>query len=161
MIKLPDDICTPTDLTALVLEIREYSQWYEHEYIKRRAGSASPVSNQPVLSITTAGFLRSISQNGSLQPTQLEVLLGELEHHKQQAPTIAITLAAPATEPVKKTLTAWCRKELSPDILVSFEFNRGLLGGMVVRYGSHVHDWSLRRQLMTTKTSFAEVLARV
>ncbi len=143
MIKLPDDICTPTDLTALVLEIREYSQWYEHEYIKRRAGSASPVSNQPVLSVTTASFLRTISQNGALQPAQLEALVSELEHHKQIAPTIAITLAAPATEVVKKSLTAWCRKELSPDILVSFEFNRGLLGGMVVRYGSHVHDWSL------------------
>ena len=161
MISLPDTVCSPTDLTALILELREYGRWYEHEYVKRRSGAASPQSTPPVLSVTTAGFLRNASKNGSLQPSQLDDLLASLEIYRQTAPTITLTLAAPATERIKTTLTAWCRKELSPGILVSFEFNRTLLGGMVVRYGSHVHDWSLRRQLLTTKTSFAEVLARV
>lgn len=159
--KLPSSICTPTDLAALIFEIKEYSRWYEHEYIKRRAGAASPVSSQPVLSATTAEFLRTIAAGGTLQPAQIEAATVELEHRKRSAPTATITLAAPPTESVKKTLTAWCRKELSDEILVSFDFNRTLLGGMVVRYGSHVHDWSLKRQLLTAKTSFAEVLARV
>lgn len=160
MIKLPDTICSPQDLTALILEIKEYARWYEHESVKQRTGSKTH-STQPVLSGTTTTLLRSASTNGTLQPVQLEALIRELEKYKASAATITLTLAAPAPERVKKTLTAWCRTQLSPDILVSFEYNRTLLGGMVVRYGSHVHDWSFRRSLLTTNVKFSEVLNRV
>lgn len=160
MIKLPDTICSPQDLTSLILEVREYAQWYEHESVKQRTGAKNQ-STQPVLSLTTTELLRGASTNGTLQPAQLDSLIKELEHYKASAPTITLTLAAPAPNQVKQTLTAWCRKELSPGILVSFEFNRTLLGGMVVRYGSHVHDWSYRRALLTTNVKFSEVLARV
>lgn len=160
MIKLPDSVCSPNDLTALILETREYAKWYEHELIKKRAGSAAR-SVPPILSPTTGLFLRGLNQSGSLMRVKLEQTLGELEAYKKSAPSITLTLAAPATESVKKVLTIWCRKEISPDILVSFEFNRTLLGGMVVRYGSHVHDWSFRRQLLNNKVRFSEVLASV
>lgn len=160
MIKLPDSICSPQDLTALILEVKEYAQWYEHESVKQRTGSKTH-STQPVLSVTTTELLRGTSTNGVLQPAQLDTLIKNLEQFKASAPTITLTLAAPAPTQVKQTLTAWCRKELSPEILVSFEFNRTLLGGMVVRYGSHVHDWSYRRSLLTTNVKFSEVLARV
>lgn len=160
MIKLPDTICSPQDLTALILEVREYARWYEHEAVKQRTGSKTH-STQPVLSQTTTLLLRSASTGGTLQPAQLDTILHELEQYKMTAQTITLTLAAPAPEHIKKTLTAWCRTELSPDILVSFEYNRTLLGGMVVRYGSHVHDWSLRRAILTTPVKFSEVLARV
>ncbi len=160
MIKLSDSICSPQDLTALILEVKEYAQWYEHESVKRQTGSRTQ-STQPILSVTTAELLRSVSTNGTLQPAQLDTLIKELEQYKAAAPTITLTLAAPAPTQVKQILTAWCRRELSPGILVSFEFNRTLLGGMVVRYGSHVHDWSYRRSLLTTNVKFSEVLARV
>lgn len=161
MIKLPDTICTPQDLTALLLEVREYAKWYEHESVKQRSGAKSAVPSQPILSVNTTALLRSISTNGALQPAQIETLIHELETYKTTAPTITITLAAPAPERVKTLLTAWCREQLSPTILVSFEYNRTLLGGMVVRYGSHVHDWSWRRSILSAKISFSEVLARV
>lgn len=160
MIKLPESICSPQDLTALILEVKEYAQWYGHESIKQQTG-AKARSTQPVLSVTTTELLRGASTNGTLLPVQLDTIIRELEQYKASAQTVTLTLAAPASEQVKKTLTAWCRKELSPTILVSFEFNRTLLGGMVVRYGSHVHDWSFRRSLLTTPVKFSEVLARV
>lgn len=161
MIQLPDTICTPDDLTELLLEVREYAKWYEHESVKQRTGTKSSGSVQPILSVGTTTFLRSASTNGTLQPAQIEALIHELEVYKTNAPTITITLAAPAPVKVKTLLTAWCRKELSPTILVSFDYNRTLLGGMVVRYGSHVHDWSWRRSILGAKTPFSEVLARV
>lgn len=160
MIKLPDAICSPQDLTTLILEIREYARWYEHESVKQRTGTKTR-STQPLLSVTTTAFLRGASTNGTLQPVQLETLIHDLEEYKKSAPTITLTLATPAPERIKKDLTAWCRAQLSSTVLVSFEHNHTLLGGMVVRYGSHVHDWSWRRALLTTQTSFSEVLARV
>lgn len=161
MLKLPETICTPQDLTELLLEVREYSKWYEHETVKQRSGVKSTRSTQPVLSVSTTALLRSASTNGSLQPAQIEAIIKELEAYKQAAPVITITLAAPAPERIRTQLTTWCRESISPGILVSFEYNRTLLGGMVVRYGSHVHDWSWRRALLSSTTPFTEVLARV
>jgi F0F1-type ATP synthase delta subunit len=74
---------------------------------------------------------------------------------------MTITLAAPATTGIKKQLTAWCRDNVAPDVLVRFEFNQTLLGGMVVRFGSHIYDWSLRRQILDGRTKFPEVLRNV
>ena len=160
MISLPDTIYSPQDLTSLILEIKEYAKWYAHETIKQRAGSKT-LSAQPVLSSAATTLLHN-AVSGNVNPlAQLDSLVHELERHKSNAPIITLTLAAPAPNPVKKTLTAWCRKELSPDILVSFEYNRTLLGGLVVRYGSRVYDWSLRRAILTTDTKFSEVVARV
>lgn len=160
MIKLPEHISSPQDLTALILEVREYARWYEHETIRRRSGTTSP-STQPVLSPTTATLLRAISGGISLQPKQLEEVIATLLQYKKTSPVITLTLAAPVTAAVKATLTAWCRQELSPNVLVSFESNRTLLGGMVVRYGSHVHDWSHRRALLSSTVSMSEVLNHV
>ena len=53
-----------------------------------------------------------------------------------------------------------CRP-VAPDVLVNFQFNATILGGMVVRYGSHVYDWSFRRQILAKRDTFPEVLRRV
>lgn len=160
MIKLPDTVCSPQDITVLILEIKEYARWYEHETVKQRTGVQTS-STQPILSVTTTAVLRDFGAGTRLQPAQLEIIIRELEQYKKIAPTITLTLAAPVPEPVKAVLTAWCRRELSPTLLVSFEFNRTLLGGIVVRYGSHVYDWSFRRALLTSSVKFTEVLTRV
>ncbi|HET8709361.1 MAG TPA: F0F1 ATP synthase subunit delta, partial [Candidatus Saccharimonadales bacterium] len=84
-----------------------------------------------------------------------------LEDYARTAPHLTITLAAPAPASLKQTLTAWCRQNLAPNMLVTFEFNSSLCGGMVVRYGSRMFDWSFRRQIMENKQKFPEVLRNV
>jgi F0F1-type ATP synthase delta subunit len=44
---------------------------------------------------------------------------------------------------------------------VNFNYNRSLLGGMVVRAGSRVFDWSFRRQIIGAEEKFTEVFHRV
>lgn len=158
--KLPDSIASPQDLTALLLELREYARWYEHEMVKRKSG-VKDQSVQPILSPETVTFIRSINDKEAMKPEQLDALLEELEAYKLRAPTATITLAAPAPTGLKKELAAWCRAELAADILIEFAYNRTLLGGMVIRYNSHVFDWSFRRQLTDSTLSFSEVLERV
>ena len=83
MINLPDTICTPQDLTELLVEVREYAKWYEHESVKRRSGTKTPTSTQPVLSVSTATYLRAVSTNGTLQPVQLETIIHSLRPTKR------------------------------------------------------------------------------
>lgn len=88
-------------------------------------------------------------------------LVKSLKDLYASAPRVSVTLAAPADPATKKALTAWFRENTSPTALVSFGFNRAILGGVLVRAGSRIYDWSYRSKLLDSKLNFTEVLERV
>ncbi len=159
-IKLPDSISSSQDVAALSLEISEYARWFYHNSVKDRTKSKH-VSLPPTLSPSALDLVREATSGKLLSQTTLDALIEKLDKYKSGAPTITITLAAPATADIKVNLVAWCRKNLEPDMLVNFKFNGLLLGGMVIRYGSHIFDWSFRRQILENRHKFPEVLRRV
>lgn len=159
-LQLPPNIISPQDLARLEIEVTAFTDWFHHNAIKQEMhiakGTAMPGMSQECLFV-----LRSISTNGTLTQTSLDALLNEIRKAHQSAPTVSITLAAPAGNQLKQQLTEWCRRELDPTILVDFRFNATILGGMVVRYGSHVYDWSFRRSILSKRAEFAKVLRNV
>lgn len=157
---LPPSIVSPTDVTALELEVRSYAKWFSHEHVKAtvKAAAGTPA---PVLSPVTIEVIKTWCGQTPLTEALLDELLVTIVAFKTTAPVMTITLAGPAGGDTKQTLIAWCRDNLAGNMLISFRFNSTLLGGMVVRYGSHVFDWSFRRSLLETKTNFVEVLRRV
>lgn len=158
--QLPDSVSSPQDVKALVLDVHEYAKWYSHASIKKRvAGGQMP--EQPVLSPAATELLQALASKDKISQDSLDVLLAELSDFEEKAPQMSITLAAPPSNGIKKTLVAWCRKNIAADILVNFDFNSTLLGGMVVRYGSHVFDWSFRRKILEKYNKFPEVLRNV
>ena len=159
-LRLPDSVASSQDVTALQLEVREYARWFTHESIKQRT-SAHHKSEAPALSSACTELLATQGGKKGLDRTSLDTLVKELEHYNRTAPTITLTLAAPATGSIKASLVKWCRTNIAPDILVNFQINATILGGMVVRYGSHVFDWSFRRKILASRDVFPEVLRNV
>ena len=159
-LKLPASVASPQDLTALILEVHEYTRWFAHEAIKKRTDAAHS-SEPPALSPATIKFIYEWRAKKTLTQQSLDELIKTLEAYSRTAPSITLTLAAPPTSGIKATLVDWCRENIDPNILVTFQFNATLLGGMVVRYGSRVFDWSFRRQLLNAREHFPEVLRRV
>jgi hypothetical protein len=157
---LPDTISSPQDLLALTIDVRAYARWFSHNTIKAKA-SAARGSQAPQVSPVTIELIRNWTGQALLTQDSLDELIAALEHFRDTAPTLTITLAAPAGGELKKTLVAWCRANIAPNALVSFRFNATLLGGMVVRYGSRVFDWSFRREIIANRSKFAEVLRNV
>ena len=157
---LPPDIVSPQDLAALLFEIRQYNAWYQSEVIKSRVELSSQAI-PPKISKTAVGILGSVAKDGRLSPEALEALIQGLEHLKRTSPTITITLADLPTNALRSTLAEWCRTNIAPTILVQFTSNRRILGGMVVRYGSRIYDWSFRTKLLANKAAIPEVLRRV
>lgn len=158
--RLPDSVASSQDLTALLIEVREYARWFAHESIKQRMDAAH-VSAQPVLSQATTDFIRTQALKSKMTQQGLDGLVKMLESYSRTAPSITLTLAALPTLGIKSTLVAWCRDNVAPDVLVTFKLNTTLLGGMVVQYGSRVFDWSFRRQILSTRERFPEVLRSV
>jgi F0F1-type ATP synthase delta subunit len=159
-LKLPDTVASLQDITAQQLELHDYAKWFAHESIKKRV-DAKRASQMPALSPAALQTLQAWHANTTLSEQTLEALIKTLEDYRRSAPAITLTLAAPPTNAIKATLVAWCRTNIAPNVLVSFQFNTTLLGGMVVRYGSRVFDWSFRRQILGAREKFPEVLRRV
>lgn len=157
---IPNNVASAQDLAAVVTDVREYAKWASRELIKQRVAGKS-AGPQPSISPEASEIIRAWSGGKSLTQTSIDGLLRALDDYKKTAPSVTITLAAVPSGDVKSKLVAWCRKELHKNILVSFRLNRNILGGMVVAYGSHIHDWSFRRKLLEAEKPFSEVLARV
>ena len=159
-IKLPDSVSSKQDLLSLVLELHDYERWFMHEAIKKNI-NATNTSNAPVLSLAASELLRNIEAKQELNQESLNELIEKIRDYSHTTSQITITLAAPVTTSLKTILVKWCRENISSNILVNFQFNSTLLGGMVVRYGSRIFDWSFRQQLINARNNFPEVLRNV
>jgi hypothetical protein len=162
-LNLPDSICSQQDVKNLLLEVREYARWYAHNAIKKRLRlkTKRKLVEQPALSPAASELIHDWSIKKPLSLQSLDELIAALDAFKDTSPSLTIILAAPPTNGLKKTLVSWCRKNIAPDLLINFQFNSTLLGGMVVRSGSRVFDWSFRRQILADRAKFPEVLRRV
>ncbi len=160
-LQLPNDISTQQDLQTLTLEVKTYASWYSKNAIKRRLKVKRANKAQPEISPEAKELIHDWSLQAPLSTNSLDQLLMALESFKDTAPQLTITLAAPASGSIKKTLVGWCRKNIASNALVNFQFNSEILGGMVVRYESKIYDWSFRRQILAASQTFPEVLRRV
>lgn len=159
-IALPSTISSPRDVTTLIGEVQLYAKW--HSQLTNASKLNAPYNEpQPEISSAALDLIRSISSQKPIGAQEIDTLITSLESLAKSAPVITITLAAPAPLAVKKKLVDWCREQIHPTVLITFQFNAALLGGMVVRTGSTIFDWSFRRALLERKTKFTEVLDRV
>ena len=158
---LPASIVSVQDLTMVIREIQDYTAWATHEIIKQKAGARKPLTPAPELTAAATELVSVWGKTNGASADSYRQLVEALERIAKSAPTITVTLAGPAPQHVKEHIVSWCRENLSDNILVSFKFNRTILGGMVVRAGSHIYDWSLHRKLIDNGQHFTEVLDRV
>lgn len=159
-LKLPDTVSSMQDFKVLLQEVRLYARWYAHASVRKQA-SKTGAAEPPAISPAARAVIRYWEGGKPLEQAKLEGLIDALEDYARTAPQLSITLAAPPSAGLKKTMVAWCREHVEPDVLVNFQFNSVLLGGMVVRWKSHIFDWSFRRRILAGRENFPEVLRRV
>lgn len=157
---IPNSVASMQDLNTVINDVHAYARWASNELIKQKVAGKS-AGSQPIVSPEASQIIREWSGSKPMTQALIDGLVKALDDYKKTAPSVTITLAAIPSGETKIKLVSWCRKELSSGILVSFRLNRNILGGMVVAYGSHIHDWSFRRKLMDAKKPFHEVFAGV
>lgn len=160
-ISLPDSVASTQDLKAVILEIRSYGRWLSQAGVKMKASGSNSYGEAPAVSESAANLISEWSKGTGLSQKSVDELITTLEDFADGAPSMTITLAAPAPNSFKKTLVSWCRTNISPDMLVNIKFNSTICGGMVVVCGSHVYDWSFKRQILATREKFPEILRHV
>jgi hypothetical protein len=159
-LNLQNHIYTQQDLKAAIIEVKKYASWFSQTAIKMRVTKNNEYE-LPVIAPTATIIINEWLEGNPPSQKSLESLIVALEEYEATAPRVTITLAAPPPGSLKQTITLWFRKNVDPNMLVNFKFNATILGGMVVSYGSHVYDWSFRRQILASREKFPEVLRRV
>ncbi len=160
-IKMTDEIISPQDLKSIILELRQYNIWFTQNSVKLQV-SKSSITDQPIISDSAIKLLKDYTGNkASINQKDIDGLLKSLAMLGESSPSLTMTLAAAPSNGLKKQLISWYRENIDPNILVDFRFNSTLLGGMVIKYQSHVYDYSFRRQILAAKEKFPEVLRRV
>ena len=158
-IQLPDGVNSLQDLKSLTGEVQQYARWYSQYSVKAKVTtvkSAPPPAVSPA-----AGSLIKAWAAAEPSVKSLDELIRTLQDLAANSPRVTITLVAPAPVSLQKTLVNWCRDNIDPNILASFKFNSTILGGLVVQHGSHVYDWSFRRQILESSQKFSQVLRHV
>jgi hypothetical protein len=148
---------SPSELKALILEVQRYASWYGQAAVKMKATGAK-AETPPPASTAASKLIKAWGQQKPLNQKSLGELADQLKELESKAKTITITMAGPAPLAMKEKITSWCRQNIDPNILIEFRFKSALLGGIVVRFGSHVYDWSFKRQIMASKSKFGEIL---
>ncbi len=159
-IKLPPSLTSVQDLKAAILEIRRYAQWYSQASVKVRV-TRGKTAGAPAISQPAIDLIEQWHADRPVRPQDLDDLIAALEDFAASASSITITLAAPPSQALRQALLDWCRQNIDPNILADFRFNSTMLGGLMVRYGSHVYDWSFRRQILEARQKFPEALRHV
>lgn len=159
-LQLPSSVSSLADVMALSLEVREFAKWFSHVSVKMHV-TGSQVPSPPPQSDAARELIDGLLAAKNLNQASLDEMVTALEAYKTGAPSMTITLAAPAPGALRQELVTWARQNLAPNMLINFKFNATLLGGMVVRVGSHIFDWSFRRAILAERYKFAEVLRRV
>jgi hypothetical protein len=159
-LSLQDNVTSTQDLKAVILEVRKYAKWFNQTSVKMRTTKGSSYQ-PPAISPPAANLINECVEGKQVSQEKLDELTAVLEDFEATAPRVSIALAAPPPSDLRQTLTGWFRKNIDPNTLVDFSFNATMLGGMVVQYGSHVYDWSFKRQILAAREHFPEVLRHV
>ena len=159
--KLSEEVISTDDLKDVIEEVKQFKKWFSHNQVRLRVSRRHKVKDRPELSNAAEALIEQAKDGKQLTSNKLEELIGFLENYLDKSPTMRITLAAIPSLSVKHSIAAWLRANVSPALLVDFRFNSALLGGMVVVCGSHIYDWSLRRQLLESKAKLDGVLKSV
>jgi len=157
---LPVDLYSPDQLGIVMMEIRQrVSQLQDSSVRARTSGDKEKIETAHISALLT-GILRGSGVSAD-DRAGLERLGKSLELLRDKAPVVHLTLAALPNRTLKRQLIEWFRKEVSPYMLVTFTVRTDIGGGVVVRAGSRIYDFSFRQQIVGNKHRIAEIFEGV
>jgi hypothetical protein len=152
-VHLPVDMQSPDQVSGVLVELNQYISGLRDAAARVKVGGKA---DKPELPGHLETLLKSTGVNTEDMPA-LEALAAHLETIIKDAPVMHITLAAPATRTLKRQLTVWFRTQVHPVSLLTFAARGDIGGGLVIRAGSHIYDYSFRAAILENKTRLMEI----
>lgn len=154
MAVLPDSIYSPDHVRACIDELEHYAAILT----KRARGGRSVL---PELSPAAKALLAEMKGADASRADVITALAAELSRHLEAAPKVTLVVAAPPSRGLKRELVDWWRAETVREVMVEFEVNPDIAGGVVVRTASKLFDYSFRTKLLADPAAFTRILEHV
>ena len=81
------------------------------------------------------------------QPAQTKSFSDEIRKKLLSLATVNLTLAFRPSAALVKKITSWFKKNLSSQAILAIQTDPGILGGAIISFNGHYHDFSLKKQL--------------
>jgi F0F1-type ATP synthase delta subunit len=147
---LPLDLYSPDQLSVVMLELYRYIGVLRDAKVQAQTTGNKKALEAPAMSALLLGVLHN-SAVATNNLAAVEQLLEQLEAIRAKAPVVRAILAAIPNRDIKQQLTGWFRKQVHPHILLTFTTRSDIGGGIVLQAGSHIYDFSFRKQLIENK----------
>jgi hypothetical protein len=153
-VRLPIDLYSPEQLSAIIIELRAYSGSLRDTSVRAKASYATAAAPH-----ASALLLGAFHESGTSSTDQagLEKLLKQLEAIRDKAPAVHLMMAALPNRELKRKLTQWFRDEIHPYALLTFATRADIGGGLILQAGSHVYNYSFREQILSHKNRISEI----
>jgi hypothetical protein len=154
---LPVDMQSPDQVSGVLVELKQYCGELRDAKTRAKVGGKADKPEAP-------GHLESLLKSSGISLEDmpaLEALQSQLESTLKDAPVMHVTLAAPASRTLKRQLTVWFRTQVHPVSLLTFTARGDIGGGIILRAGSHIYDYSFQAAILENKSRLMEISGSV
>jgi len=159
-LQLNDKIVSVGDVKQIIAELEEFKKVLSHNAIKAQVNKLKPKDDYD-LSLAAKEIITDWNESKPLNIELLEQIIKALNECLNNSPRVIVTLAALPNNSLKSKFAIWFRKNVANNLLIDFNYNSALFGGLVVSIGSHTFDWSFRRQILDSKDKLAKAINNV
>jgi F0F1-type ATP synthase delta subunit len=153
-VRLPADLYSPEQLGAVIMELRVYVGALRDRQVRAK------VKHTEVAAPQASALLQSVmecAQTATTDKGAVEDLQHQLETIRDQAPTAHLMMAALPNHDLKRKLTDWFREQVHPYALLTFAARADIGGGVILQAGSHIYDYSFRKQIQANRHRISEI----
>lgn len=158
---LPITIYSPQAINTIIDEVDNYTAFVRERMITKRAGLKPLKARTIALSEELTSFLQLNFTDKDPNLDELMATNNWLKGLLQTNYLVTVTSAAVLQTPERKWLVEWFRNNTHPLVLINFNVNPSLIGGLVVRTRSKIFDMSFVSKLTHAKQSLVKIIAHV
>jgi len=152
---LPARVVSRADMTRLVRELETVDNELEQQKARHQGSSGN--YHLPTMSQALSDFLEANKLDVSNDHVRMD-LKAQLRKFKDHAPVLHMTFATEVDPESMQSITAWVRRELHPQALISVGLQPSLIAGVYVRTPNHVHDLSVRSFMKDSRQLIVDAL---
>lgn len=150
---LPPNVLSKRDVFRLINDAERIDNDLTTASVHERVGSTATVES--ITSEKLADFLAAneLSFDDSNQRSEI---VKQLRILKDKVPVVHMTFATEIDTDSLASLTQWLRESVHPQAVIAVGLQPALVAGVYVRTTNHVHDFSMRAKLQSSRALLAK-----
>lgn len=157
-LKLPDFIYSHEQIGLYLLQLDHYKTILLQQKTKNTSALGPGGDKRNNISPELKKYVDSATSGKPATQELLEEIYKFLKEAHDAGPRLHLTLATLPNETFKRDMAAWARQNIDELALVSFSYDRSIVGGVVVRTRNKIFDFSYSKKLLNPSKKISEFI---